>query len=421
MKKIVMFIVVIMLTAVVTAAQAEVRAGSFSVTPFIGGYVFEGNEYDLKTTYTVGLRAGYNITQNLGMEGYFNYIPTEVKDAVDADVKIYGYGIEGLYHFMPEKRFVPFLALGFGGIRYNPSGHDEMNKYSVDYGAGLKFFLTDDIALRADVRHILPLNDQYNDLLVSFGINFAFGGKKVALAKVDETPAPVEVIVDSDKDGVPDNFDKCPNTPFGVSVDKDGCPLDSDHDGVPDYLDKCSDTPAGLAVDKDGCSLDSDKDGVPDTFDKCPNTPAGAVVDKDGCSSEQKQEAKVVVPEPLREKVSIALNVEFDTAKAVIKKKYHDEIKKVADFMKAHPETNAVIEGHTDNVDRHNDPSRNIKLSQARADSIRQYLIDKFEINASRITAVGYGPSKPIASNDTEEGRKKNRRVQAVIEAVKTK
>jgi OOP family OmpA-OmpF porin len=144
-------------------------------------------------------------------------------------------------------------------------------------------------------------------------------------------------------------------------------------------------------------------------------------VDKDGCSSEQKQEAKVVVPEPLREKVSIALNVEFDTAKAVIKKKYHDEIKKVADFMKAHPETNAVIEGHTDNVDRHNDPSRNIKLSQARADSIRQYLIDKFEINASRITAVGYGPSKPIASNDTEEGRKKNRRVQAVIEAVKTK
>jgi OOP family OmpA-OmpF porin len=326
------------------------------------------------------------------MEGYFNYIPTEVKDAVDADVKIYGYGIEGLYHFMPEKRFVPFLAVGFGGIRYNPSGHDEMNKYSVDYGAGLKFFLTDDIALRADVRHILPLNDTYNDLLVSFGINFAFGGKKVALAKVDETPAPVEVIVDSDKDGVPDNLDKCPNTPFGVAVDKDGCPLDSDHDGVPDFLDKC------------------------------PNTPAGAAVDKDGCSSEQKQEAKVVVTEPpLQEKVSIALNVEFDTAKAVIKKKYHDEIKKVADFMKAHPETNAVIEGHTDNVDRHNDPSRNIKLSQARADSIRQYLIDKFEINASRITAVGYGPSKPIASNDTEEGRKKNRRVQAVIEAVKTK
>jgi len=112
-------------------------------------------------------------------------------------------------------------------------------------------------------------------------------------------------------------------------------------------------------------------------------------------------------------KASIVLNVEFDTAKAVVKKKYHSEIKKVADFMKAYPETNAVIEGHTDNVGKE---TENVKLSQERANSIRQYLIDNFGINASRLTAAGYGPNKPIASNDTEEGRQKNRRVQAVIE-----
>jgi OOP family OmpA-OmpF porin len=128
-----------------------------------------------------------------------------------------------------------------------------------------------------------------------------------------------------------------------------------------------------------------------------------------------------VAEKPLMEKITIALNVEFDTAKAVVKKKYHNDIKKVADFMKEYPGTTAVIEGYTDNVDKFNNPENNIKLSQARADSVRQYLIDNFGIDASLITAVGYGPNKPIASNDTKKGRQKNRRVQAVIETVQTK
>src|SRR5664280_1048084 len=128
-----------------------------------------------------------------------------------------------------------------------------------------------------------------------------------------------------------------------------------------------------------------------------------------------------VAEKPPLEKITITLNVKFDTAKAVVKKKYHNDIKKVADFMKAYPGTKAVIEGHTDNVDKFNNPENNIKLSQARADSVRQYLIDNFGIDASFITAVGYGPNKPIASNDTNKGRQKNRRVQAVIETVQTK
>jgi OOP family OmpA-OmpF porin len=114
--------------------------------------------------------------------------------------------------------------------------------------------------------------------------------------------------------------------------------------------------------------------------------------------------------------LTIALNVEFDTNKAVVKEKYHNEIKKVADFMKNYPKTNAVIEGHTDNV---NTAEFNQKLSEARANSVRQYLINNFGIKASRLSAVGYGLTKPIASNSTEEGRQKNRRVQAVIKAIK--
>lgn len=116
--------------------------------------------------------------------------------------------------------------------------------------------------------------------------------------------------------------------------------------------------------------------------------------------------------------VTIALNVEFDTAKAIVREKYHNEIKKVADFMKQYPNTTAVIEGHTDNVGT---ADYNKKLSEERVKSVRQYLINKFGIKASRLSAVGYGLTKPVASNSTEEGRQKNRRVEAVIKTIAKK
>jgi outer membrane protein OmpA-like peptidoglycan-associated protein len=128
-----------------------------------------------------------------------------------------------------------------------------------------------------------------------------------------------------------------------------------------------------------------------------------------------------VAEKPVLEKTTIPLNIKFNTARAIVEKKYHNDIKTVADFMKAHPGTIAVIEGYTDNVDTFNKPEKNIKLSQARAESVRQYLIDHFGIDKSRISAVGYGPANPIDSNDTEKGRQKNRRVQAVMTRVSIK
>ena len=432
MKKFGMLAVIVMLLAVVTTAQAEVRAGSVTVTPFIGGYVFEGNEYDLDPALTYGVRAGYNFTKNLGVEGYFNYILTEtvMKWNPNGDnVRIGGYGIEGLYHFFPESRIVPFLAVGIGGIHYDFQAAGNMNKFSVDYGAGVKLFLpdrvakllwADDVALRADVRHILPLNDTYNDFLYTAGLAFSFGGKDkkcvdsdgdgvcddrdkclntAAGCAVDDDGCPI----DSDKDGVIDCLDKCPDTPAGCIVDKDGCPIDSDKDGVIDCMDKCPDTPAGCIVDKNGCPIDSDKDGVIDCRDKCPNTPAGAMVDKDGC---------------MHEKITINLNVEFDYDKYDVKDKYRDEIKKVADFMKEFPKTTAVIAGNTDSKGSND---YNQKLSERRANSVRQYIIKNFDIKASRLTAMGYGETKPVDTNDTDEGRQRNRRVDAVLEAIEIK
>ena len=392
MKKIGMLITIIMLIAISTIAQADVKAGSVTITPFAGVYTFEGNEGIgdatlTKQAWTGGLRAGYNFTEHIGVEGFATYVPAEVKDMQGNNgVNIYEYGVEGLYHFMPESRFVPFLAVGMGEAHYDvPSGADNMNKFFVDAGAGVKLFITDNIALRADARWVLPTNKNYNDFMGTVGLTFAFGGhkKEVAMARVEE-PLP-------------------PPPPPPPPVAKVEEPLPPPPPPPPPPAPKCTNVPAGCIVDKDGCPIDSDGDGVCDGLDKCPNTPPGAKVESDGC---------------IHQKVTMRLNVEFDTDKSVIKDKYYDEISKVADFMKEHSDTTCEIQGHTDNVDRFNNPDHNKELSQARADSVRQYLIDKFGIDASRLTAVGYGPDRPIASNDTKEGRQKNRRVEGVIDAI---
>jgi OOP family OmpA-OmpF porin len=199
----------------------------------------------------------------------------------------------------------------------------------------------------------------------------------------------LEEVIDSDGDGVPDNLDKCPNTPRGVAVDANGCPLDADGDGVPDYLDKCPNTPQGVKVDAEGCPLDSDGDGVPDHLDECPDTPKGATVNRVGCWALQ----------------GVVL---FDFNKSYIKPEAHGLLDEVVVIMKKNPELKGVIEGHTDSI---GSEGYNQGLSERRARSVEKY-IEEHGIDPDRFTTRGYGESKPIASNDTEEGRRENRRVE---------
>ena len=118
---------------------------------------------------------------------------------------------------------------------------------------------------------------------------------------------------------------------------------------------------------------------------------------------------------PQDKTVSIELKVEFDFNKSDIRSEFHSQIKKVADFMTTYPFTAALLEGHTDSKGtlEYND-----KLSLRRVTSVRQYLIDKFGIDAGRLSVRGAGEREPVASNDTAEGRQENRRVVAVIKAV---
>lgn len=119
--------------------------------------------------------------------------------------------------------------------------------------------------------------------------------------------------------------------------------------------------------------------------------------------------------EPPPNRLCMLLKVEFATDSAEITPDYYGEINRVGDYMQKYPTTTAAIEGHTDNL---GDLEHNMKLSQQRAESVVNYLAEKFGIERSRLTAKGYGPTRRIAYNDTPEGRQKNRRISAVIDCV---
>lgn len=377
-------------------AEAQNEAGSFSLTPYVGGYVFDDDQ-NLDNGPVLGAGIGYNYTKHIGVEGIINYIDTE-SDRTGSDVDGFIFRADGLYHFMPDEQLVPYVAAGLGAISINGDERSGNTSGMANYGAGIKYFISETLAIRADIRHILDFDGTNNNLAYTVGLSYLFGKKAPQAAP----PPPPE---DSDGDGVYDDRDRCPGTPSGVAVDRKGCPLDSDNDGVYDYRDDCPDTPAGAPVNSAGCPLDSDGDGVYDYLDKCPGTLPQIAVDDKGC------------PLPIKEKVSIELKVEFAFNSAAVKGIYDLHIEKVVNFLKTYPDVSVVVEGHTDSI---GSEEYNLRLSQKRSENVMQYLVN-YGIDSARLSAKGYGESKPIADNATEEGRQRNRRVIAVISTIVTR
>ncbi|MRR30114.1 outer membrane beta-barrel domain-containing protein, partial [bacterium] len=159
-------------------SESNIKEGAFSISPF-GSYTFFDNDADLKHHYGGGLRLGYNFTQNWSAEASGNYTNTEF-DNGGGTVNVYRYGLEGLYHFMPESRFVPFLAAGLGGLSWD--GRQSDTDQLLSAGGGMKLFLTDRVALRADARNIFTFSEAQNHQEVTGGLDFQFGGAKPAPA-----------------------------------------------------------------------------------------------------------------------------------------------------------------------------------------------------------------------------------------------
>jgi len=119
-------------------------------------------------------------------------------------------------------------------------------------------------------------------------------------------------------------------------------------------------------------------------------------------------------PEPVLEAVRVELDVKFDFDKATVREDAYDDIEVLADFMKQYGQTSTTVEGHTDSVGT---DAYNQRLSQRRAQAVRDALVERYGVEANRLEAIGYGESRPVADNSTELGRAINRRVEASVEA----
>ncbi len=363
--------------------------------------------------FSVGARGSLNRIEKIG--------DFEVDDlshyAIDGTIK---------YNFLKNTTIDPFVEVG-GGYTWI----DEIGAGTVNGGVGVNLWFSDNLGFTLQTQY----KHAFEDYLVKHfqhmaGISIRFGGTDTdgdgIYDKDDACPevAGLEAFngcPDSDGDGIEDAKDACPNE--AGSKEMNGCP-DSDGDGVADKDDACPSTPGLPALA--GCP-DADGDGVADKDDECPNEAGPAendgcpwpdsdgdgVLDKDDqCPEVAGTVANNGCPE-VTEEVQKQLNdyartILFDTGKSSIKAESTSVMVDIIQILNEYPTAKFTVEGHTDSV---GSESLNQKLSEERANSVRNFLIDK-GIDSNRLSAIGYGEAKPIATNNTRAGRAQNRRVE---------
>ncbi|NPA53873.1 MAG: OmpA family protein [Aquificae bacterium] len=427
--------------AVLGSSLAGEWNNKFIYSPQIGYHMydeertakFRGMEYGLKNHVTGGAILE-KIFNQFGVGFMFSYGKTEL-ERVHALRDSYDWAIFGTYNEPVNEKLAPYVSLGIGG---NALNHRTLT--GIYAALGIRYLIWQNIGVRLAIQGMNLWKGRY-DFIPTIGMNIVFGGTADSdrdgipddRDMCPNTPIGVKVNangcpVDSDKDGIPDYKDNCPDTPAGVKVDERGCPVDSDGDGVPDYKDRCPDTEWGAKVDEYGCPIvvikDSDGDGVPDERDRCPDTPRGVEVDERGCPVDSDGDG---VPDymdrcpntPKGYKVDekgcfqeVRLEIYFDTNSWEVKPEYYPILERFAKFLKENPNIKVEIQGHTDT---RGPASYNLKLSQKRAEAVKRILVEKFGISPDRIIAKGYGESQPICHEDTEECHAKNRRVVAKI------
>ena len=420
-----------------------------------GGIAWFPNELATKHSGpTFGGLLGFRLSPTWALEARGHFATVDSLAGTGSTDFLHGEG--NLTWFLTQSTIKPYITAGAGAISID-NGSSSESKFAWNGGAGFHIGLSQSVALRLDGRVVsykvptAPSKEEYKYQPEIFGgLLFGFGGKPKdsdgdgvpdKLDKCPATPLGARVDangcpVDGDGDGVPDGLDQCDGTPKGATVDAKGCPSDADGDGVFDGIDVCADTPKGAKVDATGCPLDSDKDGVFDGLDQCDGTPFGCTVSPNGCQSDADQDGvcdgidkcpdtpanvrvdKMGCPIEVSQKETELLDtgmirlqdVNFDTGKATIKPESDKALDEVGNIIARWPELRIEIGGHTD---ARGSDAANQKLSEARAKAVLDYLLNKFpELNADQFSSKGYGETQPIASNTTQLGMAKNRRVE---------
>ena len=380
MKKMVpvLFITVFLLPL---SARSETKAGSVEISPFAGYNFFESRQ-NLDNRPVFGGRLGYNITNYFGIEGTGEFINSAVDDLRTPytkegqftrrsdSIKVTMYHLDLVYTFMPESKFNPFIVAGYGAAHYSPKINNK-NLSLVDFGAGAKYWVADNIALRFDVRDNMVLDETIHNVQLTLGVVLAFGGNKkpeTTPVKVVEPPPP-------------------PPPAPKVIEPPPPAPVDGKVGAWSDWSACSAPCGGGTQTRTRPVVTDPANGGAP-----LPNLSENRSCNTQACMEEEK----------------VNLLIQFDFDKAVIKKEFYPNVDAIGAFLKKNNKINITLDGWTDSIGT---VKYNMTLSQRRADAVKKYLVDNFKIDPARITAVGHGISNKH-DNKTEVGRYKNRRVE---------
>lgn len=424
----------LLLAALLLSAQTLFASGSLSTLKYGLTSIDNEDGFDFaKHSFRIDamIDRGYIVKPRVG----FGYISIDESEAEGGVSGVLQFDVEGVYEVESNYLLTPYLFAGAGYEYVMDSRPNYDSQFYLDAGAGLRYPLSNGINLVTELKALQMLksnSSQDAEFAFYIGVGMPFGTTK--------TPS------DSDRDGVYDYADMCPSSPLGSEVNLSGCPIkqesllaDSDGDTVPDGIDVCPNTPAGVGVNDRGCPVrtsvearafniseptvldetvvvtppvvmdkvvsevvvkkpvvsikDSDKDGVTDTLDQCQNTPKGFTVNSIGCELKKN------------------LDVQFEPNSINVTTASKSGIKSFATFLKRYPNANVQIVGYSDTSGNR---ARNRLISEQRAERVKK-LLSGHGVSVSRMTAIGKGDLNPIATNDTAEGREKNRRVEVEI------
>jgi outer membrane protein OmpA-like peptidoglycan-associated protein len=323
----------------------------------------------------VGLRAAYFPSRFVGVEIEGGVMPTKTKDT---DQSATAWALRG--HVIAQLglwSITPFLLVGTGvlGISSDPapSALGSEQDVTIHFGGGAKFYINRWVQLRLDIRDVVSNRVGVGEGLTSspeilLGLSVTLGRKKEKKARPGAG--------DRDGDRILDRDDYCPDV-FGTPPR--GCPQ--------------------------VCIDDSDGDGLSNPVDQCPTEPEtrNGYKDRDGCPDE--------VPPELDDLSGVMEGINFDTDKDTIKSGSKPRIDKAVEVMKKYPELKVRVSGHTDSQGPYR---HNVDLSKRRAQAVKRYMVDQ-GIDDSRVETEGFGPDQPIDTNETVEGRAKNRRIEFTI------
>jgi len=271
----------ILLVLGLTGTRLEAQYDRRYEVGLFGAFTRYDQAFNLSNKIGGGVRFAYAFTPMLSLEGEGLFQSPQDIGSVHIEPLIGAASL--VVNVLNARRMSVYALGGYTLLDFGNTSPYRFTDGGVHAGAGAKFYMSSRLALRFEARGIYSPDTRSAFPGGSKNATHLVGSAGLAFFEAGGTPA----AGDADRDRVSDKDDACPDTPFGATVDRRGCPGDEDSDGVLNGIDKCPGTPAGVTVDERGCPPptpgDSDSDGVNDLLDKCPATPSGATVDPTGC------------------------------------------------------------------------------------------------------------------------------------------